>query len=108
MVATSSGTEKAAAKSSLGGYWKSAQIWVVIVCRPAGRPRIAGAPKRESEWRKARIKPPTSAGAVRGRVTVKATLNLLAPKMFAASSRSDEISSQTLAILAKTTGKLER
>ena len=30
-MASSSGTEKAAAISTFGGYWKSAQICVVIV-----------------------------------------------------------------------------
>ena len=73
---------------------------------PAGKPRIAGAPKRESECRKATMKPPANAGKASGNVIVHAVWNLPAPRITAASSRSEEISSQTLAIIEKTYGKL--
>src|ERR1041384_5838072 len=105
-VASSSGTENAAARASRGGDWKKAQVGVGMGGRPAGSPRRAGAPKSESEWRNATMKPPISAGAVSGSVIVSAIFHLFAPRMFAASSRSDEMSSETLAIIEKTYGKL--
>ena len=41
----SNGSDAAAASPSCGGNWKRLQIFVVIVSMPAGKARIAGAPK---------------------------------------------------------------
>ena len=62
-MARSSGIEKAAAISTLGGNWKSDQIWVVMVWKPAGSARMAGEPKSARAWSTDRMKPLTSAGA---------------------------------------------
>ena len=93
-MASSSGIEKAAAISTLGGYWKSDQICVVMVWKPAGSARMAGEPNSASAWRTARMKPLTSAGATIGSVTVRATVSRPAPRMAAASSRSEAIERQ--------------
>jgi hypothetical protein len=52
------------------------------------------------------MNPLRSAGKAKGSVIVMAVRHLFAPKISAASSRSDEINSQTLAIIANTNGKL--
>jgi hypothetical protein len=44
-VTMSNGSDAAAASPSCGGNWKRLQIFVVIVSMPAGKARIAGAPK---------------------------------------------------------------
>jgi hypothetical protein len=98
-VASSSGIETAAACSTLGGYWKSDQICVVIVWKPAGSARMAGEPNSASACSTARMKPLTSAGATIGTVTVRATARRPAPRIAAASSRSEAISASVLAIM---------
>ena len=40
---------------------------------PAGKPRIAGVPKSESDCKNATMNPPTSAGNASGKVIVQAT-----------------------------------
>lgn len=101
-VASSNGMENAAAISTLGGYWKSDQIWVVIVWNPAGSARMAGEPNRANAWSTARIKPLRMAGATMGSVIVSATWRRPAPSIEAASSRSEAINSRVLAIIMKT------
>ncbi len=98
-MARSSGIEKAAAISVFGGKWKNDQICVVIVWKPAGMARIAGEPNKASACRTARMNPLTSAGATIGRVTVRATASRPAPRIAAASSRSEAISARVLAIM---------
>ena len=98
-MASSSGIETAAAISTLGGYWNSAQICVVIVWKPAGRARMAGDPNSASACSTARMKPLTTAGATRGSVTVRAMAKRPAPRMAAASSRSEAMRASVLAIM---------
>ena len=76
-----------------------AQICVVIVWKPAGSARIAGEPNSASACSTARMKPLTSAGATRGSVTVRAIDRRPAPRMAAASSRSDAMSASVLATM---------
>jgi hypothetical protein len=71
----------------------------VIVWNPAGSERIAGEPNSASACRTDRMKPLTSAGATIGRVTVQATTSRPAPRIAAASSRSEAISASVLAIM---------
>jgi len=98
-VASSSGIDTAAASSTLGGYWNSAQSCVVIVWKPAGRARMAGEPNSASAWSTARMNPLSRAGATIGRVTERATASRPAPRMAAASSRSEAMSPSVLAIM---------
>ena len=98
-MARRSGIEKAAAISTRGGYWKKAQIWVVTVWKPAGRARIAGEPKRARACSTARMKPLRIAGSTMGSVMVRATWKRPAPRMEAASSRSEAMRPRVLAIM---------
>jgi hypothetical protein len=63
---------------------------------------MAGDPKRASAWRTARMKPLSTAGATSGMVIVSATERRPAPRMAAASSRSEAIRSSVFAIMMKT------
>jgi hypothetical protein len=101
-VASRSGIENAAASSARGGYWKNDHIWVVTVWKPAGRARIAGEPKRARACRTARMKPLRMAGSTIGKVIVRATCSRPAPRMAAASSRSEAIRPSVLAIMMYT------
>src|SRR5262249_39490136 len=98
--------DAAAASSTFGGYWEYDHNWVVTVWNPAGRARMAGEPNSASAWRTARMKPLAIAGATIGRVTVSATVTRRAPRIAAASSRSEAISSSVLAIMMKTYGNV--
>ena len=98
--------EKAAAISTRGGYWKNAQSWVVTVWKPAGKARMAGEPKSASACRTARMKPLRMAGSTIGKVIVHATCSRPAPRMAAASSRSEAIRPSVLVIMMYTYGKV--
>ena len=91
--------ETAAASSTFGGNWKSDQTCVVMVWKPAGRARIAGEPKRARACSTERMNPLTTAGATMGSVTVRATISRPAPRIAAASSRSEAIRASVLAIM---------
>jgi hypothetical protein len=70
--------------------------------KPAGRARIAGEPKRARACRTARMKPLRMAGSTIGKVIVRATCSRPAPRMAAASSRSEAIRPSVLAIMMYT------
>jgi len=70
-----------------------------MVWKPAGSARMAGEPKSASACRTARMKPLTMAGVTIGSVTVNATRRRLAPRIAAASSRSEAMSASVLAIM---------
>ena len=72
---------------------------MVIVWKPAGSERIAGEPNRASACRTDRMNPLKSAGAAIGNVTVRATVSRPAPRIAAASSRSEAMSARVLAIM---------
>jgi hypothetical protein len=94
--------EKAAASSGRGGYWKNDHIWVVTVWKPAGRARMAGEPKRARACSTARMKPLRTAGSTIGSVMVRATCRRPAPRMAAASSRSEAMSPSVFVIMTYT------
>ena len=101
-VSTSSGSEAAAASSGLGGYWNRLQILVVMVWKPAGSARMAGEPNRIIACRKAMSTPASSAGTASGMVTRRAVVQVPAPSIDEASSRSAGMRSSALAISTNT------
>ena len=101
-VSTRSGSEAAAASSSLGGYWNRLQILVVMVWKPAGSARIAGEPNRVMACRKATSAPANSAGMASGMVMRRAVTQVPPPRIAEASSSSPGIRSSVLAISTNT------
>src|SRR6267154_1088364 len=85
-VSRSSGSEAAAASSSLGGNWNRLQIFVVMVWKPAGSARMAGEPNSVIDCRKATSAPASSAGMASGMVTRRAVVQVRPPRIEDASS----------------------
>src|SRR5215470_2651813 len=106
MVRTRSGSEAAAASSSLGGNWNRLQIFVVIVWKPAGSARIAGEPNNVMACRKATSAPASRAGKTNGIVTRLAVYQRPPPRIDEASSSSPGVRSRELATSTNTYGKV--
>jgi hypothetical protein len=78
---------------------------VVTTWKRAGRAMRAGTPNRAIASRKAMMKAPRIAGRLRGRVTRSIVRQRPAPRLFAASSISDEIRSSAVRVKTKMYGK---
>ncbi len=72
---------------------------MTLIC--AGSAMSAGVPNRATVSRKVMIEPPRMAGSTSGRVTLTIVRSRPAPRMFEASSSSDETSSRALEVKMK-------
>ena len=78
---------------TFGGNSKNCQSWVVTTWKRPGSASRAGEPNRAMASRNTRMKAPRIAGITSGSVIVSVVCMLLAPRMLAASSISEEIRS---------------
>ena len=85
-----SGIEYAAATPTWGGYSKNCHNWVVTTWKRPGSASKAGEPNSAMASRNTRMKAARMAGSTSGSVIEKVVRRLPEPRMFAASSISEE------------------